>query len=64
MHFKTIFIYSYSVFFPPLMYDLCLGVCLHTGANPLQTNGLGHTPRSYAKEGDASKVLQEFEGKV
>nr|XP_040031412.1 caseinolytic peptidase B protein homolog [Gasterosteus aculeatus aculeatus] len=36
---------------------------LDAGANPLQTNGLGHTPRSYAKEGEASKVLQEFEGK-
>uniref|UniRef100_A0AAQ4P9R4 ClpB family mitochondrial disaggregase n=1 Tax=Gasterosteus aculeatus aculeatus TaxID=481459 RepID=A0AAQ4P9R4_GASAC len=37
---------------------------LDAGANPLQTNGLGHTPRSYAKEGEASKVLQEFEGKA
>ncbi|XP_031716509.1 caseinolytic peptidase B protein homolog [Anarrhichthys ocellatus] len=36
---------------------------LEAGANPLQTNGLGHTARAYAKEGEASKVLQEFEGK-
>lgn len=40
-----------------------LGV-LHTGANPLQTNGLGHTARAYAKEGDVSTVLQQWEGKV
>ncbi|CAL8373521.1 unnamed protein product [Gadus morhua 'NCC'] len=33
------------------------------GANPLQTNGLGHAPRSYAKEGELHKVLQEWEGK-
>lgn len=37
---------------------------LHTGANPLQTNGLGHTARAYAKEGDVSTVLQQWEGKV
>lgn len=36
---------------------------LEAGANPLQTNALGHTARAYAKEGDVSKVLQEFEGK-
>lgn len=40
-------------------------VCvLHTGANPLQTNALGHTARAYAKEGDVSAALQEWEGKV
>ncbi|XP_078102503.1 mitochondrial disaggregase [Sander vitreus] len=36
---------------------------LEAGANPLQTNGLGHTARAYAKEGEVSTVLQEFEGK-
>ncbi|XP_037533964.1 caseinolytic peptidase B protein homolog [Nematolebias whitei] len=36
---------------------------LEAGANPLQTNGLGHTPRAYAKEGEVSTVLQEWEGK-
>nr|XP_046244723.1 caseinolytic peptidase B protein homolog [Scatophagus argus] len=36
---------------------------LEAGANPLQTNGLGHTARAYAKEGDVSAVLQEWEGK-
>ncbi|XP_040901415.1 caseinolytic peptidase B protein homolog [Toxotes jaculatrix] len=36
---------------------------LEAGANPLQTNGLGHTPRAYAKEGEVSKALQEWEGK-
>uniref|UniRef100_A0A8C3G3C2 ClpB family mitochondrial disaggregase n=1 Tax=Cyclopterus lumpus TaxID=8103 RepID=A0A8C3G3C2_CYCLU len=36
---------------------------LEAGANPLQSNGLGHTARAYAKEGEASTVLQEFEGK-
>ncbi|KAG7226041.1 hypothetical protein INR49_018651, partial [Caranx melampygus] len=33
------------------------------GANPLQTNGLGHTARAYAKDGEVSTVLQEWEGK-
>uniref|UniRef100_A0A8D0CY09 ClpB family mitochondrial disaggregase n=1 Tax=Sander lucioperca TaxID=283035 RepID=A0A8D0CY09_SANLU len=36
---------------------------LEAGANPLQTNGLGHTARAYAKEGEVSTILQEFEGK-
>ncbi|XP_047248171.1 caseinolytic peptidase B protein homolog [Girardinichthys multiradiatus] len=36
---------------------------LEAGANPLQTNGLGHTARAYAKEGEVSTVLQEWEGK-
>ncbi|XP_029302153.1 caseinolytic peptidase B protein homolog [Cottoperca gobio] len=36
---------------------------LEAGANPLQTNGLGHTARAYAKEGELNTVLQEFEGK-
>lgn len=39
-------------------------VSVYTGANPLQTNGLGHAARAYAKEGEVSKVLQEWEGKV
>ncbi|KAJ0022188.1 hypothetical protein NQD34_009678 [Periophthalmus magnuspinnatus] len=36
---------------------------LEAGANPLQTNGLGHTPRAYAKDGDVGRLLQEWEGK-
>ncbi|XP_017279422.1 caseinolytic peptidase B protein homolog [Kryptolebias marmoratus] len=36
---------------------------LEAGANPLQTNGLGHAPRTYAKEGEVSAALQEWEGK-
>uniref|UniRef100_A0AAQ5YH71 Clp ATPase C-terminal domain-containing protein n=1 Tax=Amphiprion ocellaris TaxID=80972 RepID=A0AAQ5YH71_AMPOC len=36
---------------------------LEAGANPMQTNGLGHTARAYAKEGEVSTVLQEWEGK-
>lgn len=36
----------------------------HTGASPLQTNGVGHTARAYAKEGEVSTLLQEWEGKV
>ncbi|XP_074535114.1 mitochondrial disaggregase [Halichoeres trimaculatus] len=36
---------------------------LEAGANPLQTNGLGHTARAYAKEGDVGTVLKEWEGK-
>ncbi|XP_069390734.1 mitochondrial disaggregase [Paralichthys olivaceus] len=36
---------------------------LEAGANPLHTNGLGHTARAYAKEGDVSTVLLEWEGK-
>lgn len=42
---------------------MSIGV-LRTGANPLQNNTLGHTPRAYAKEGDVSTLLQEWEGKV
>ncbi|XP_056466772.1 caseinolytic peptidase B protein homolog [Gadus chalcogrammus] len=41
-----------------------VSMLLEAGANPLQTNGLGHAPRSYAKEGELHKVLQEWEGKV
>uniref|UniRef100_A0A672GUM3 ClpB homolog, mitochondrial AAA ATPase chaperonin n=1 Tax=Salarias fasciatus TaxID=181472 RepID=A0A672GUM3_SALFA len=37
---------------------------LEAGANPMQTNGFGHTARAYAKEGEVSKVLLEWEGKV
>ncbi|XP_005454410.2 caseinolytic peptidase B protein homolog [Oreochromis niloticus] len=36
---------------------------LEAGANPLQTNGVGHTARAYAKEGEVSTLLQEWEGK-
>ncbi|XP_026196549.1 caseinolytic peptidase B protein homolog [Anabas testudineus] len=36
---------------------------LEAGANPLQTNALGHTARAYAKEGEVGTVLQEWEGK-
>ncbi|XP_057694591.1 caseinolytic peptidase B protein homolog [Corythoichthys intestinalis] len=36
---------------------------LEFGANPLQANGLGHTARAYAKEGEVSALLQEWEGK-
>ncbi|XP_070685815.1 mitochondrial disaggregase [Pempheris klunzingeri] len=36
---------------------------LDAGANPLQTNGLGHAARAYAKEGEVSTLLQEWEGK-
>ncbi|XP_034055076.1 caseinolytic peptidase B protein homolog [Gymnodraco acuticeps] len=36
---------------------------LESGANPLQTNGLGHTARAYAKDGEVSTVLTEFEAK-
>uniref|UniRef100_A0A668AIX8 ClpB family mitochondrial disaggregase n=1 Tax=Myripristis murdjan TaxID=586833 RepID=A0A668AIX8_9TELE len=36
---------------------------LEAGANPLQSNGLGHTPRAYAKEGELNTLLQEWEGK-
>lgn len=40
-------------------------VCvLHTGANPMLTNGLGHTARAYAKEGDVKTMLEEWEVKV
>ncbi|XP_067103055.1 mitochondrial disaggregase [Osmerus mordax] len=36
---------------------------LDAGANPLQTNALGHTPRAYAKEGELHTLLQEWEEK-
>ncbi|KAL3057220.1 hypothetical protein OYC64_007656 [Pagothenia borchgrevinki] len=36
---------------------------LESGANPLQTNSLGHTARAYAKDGEVSTVLTEFEEK-
>ncbi|KAK2847095.1 hypothetical protein Q5P01_010094 [Channa striata] len=36
---------------------------LEAGANPLQTNGLGHTPRAYAKEGEVNAELKEWEDK-
>ncbi|XP_014192552.1 caseinolytic peptidase B protein homolog isoform X1 [Haplochromis burtoni] len=36
---------------------------LEAGASPLQTNGVGHTARAYAKEGEVSTLLQEWEGK-
>uniref|UniRef100_A0AAR2KKE0 Clp ATPase C-terminal domain-containing protein n=1 Tax=Pygocentrus nattereri TaxID=42514 RepID=A0AAR2KKE0_PYGNA len=35
---------------------------LEAGANPLQTNELGHTPLAYAKEGEMHTVLKEWEG--
>ncbi|KAM4566365.1 mitochondrial disaggregase [Odontesthes bonariensis] len=40
-----------------------VSMLLEAGANPLQTNGLGHTAQAYAKEGEVSTVLQEWEGK-
>ncbi|XP_060799403.1 mitochondrial disaggregase isoform X2 [Neoarius graeffei] len=33
------------------------------GASPLQVNELGHTPLSYAKEGEMHTLLKEYEGK-
>ncbi|XP_039864899.1 caseinolytic peptidase B protein homolog [Simochromis diagramma] len=36
---------------------------LEAGASPLQTNGVGHTARAYAKEGEVSTLLQEWEAK-
>uniref|UniRef100_A0A8C5ERK5 ClpB homolog, mitochondrial AAA ATPase chaperonin n=1 Tax=Gouania willdenowi TaxID=441366 RepID=A0A8C5ERK5_GOUWI len=36
---------------------------LEAGANPIQMNSFEHTARSYAKEGEVSKLLQEWEGK-
>ncbi|XP_053363390.1 caseinolytic peptidase B protein homolog isoform X1 [Clarias gariepinus] len=36
---------------------------LDAGANPLQVNELGHTPLSYAKEGEMHTLLKEWEGK-
>ncbi|XP_067363918.1 mitochondrial disaggregase isoform X2 [Channa argus] len=36
---------------------------LEAGANPLQTNGLGHTARAYAKDGEVSAVLKDWENK-
>lgn len=44
---------------------MCVCICtLHTGANPLLTNGLGHTAQAYAKEGNVKTILQEYESKV
>lgn len=40
-----------------------VSMLLDAGANPLQTNGLGHTARAYAKDGEVSTLLQEWEGK-
>uniref|UniRef100_A0A3B3D0P4 ClpB family mitochondrial disaggregase n=1 Tax=Oryzias melastigma TaxID=30732 RepID=A0A3B3D0P4_ORYME len=42
---------------------LAVRMLLEAGANPLQTNGLGHTARAYAKEGEVSTALLEWEGK-
>ncbi|XP_014878083.1 caseinolytic peptidase B protein homolog isoform X1 [Poecilia latipinna] len=42
---------------------LAVRLLLEAGANPLQTNSLGHTARAYAKEGEVNTVLQEWEGK-
>ncbi|KAG9335259.1 hypothetical protein JZ751_005439 [Albula glossodonta] len=36
---------------------------LEAGANPLQTNDMGHTPLAYAKEGEMQALLKEWEGK-
>ncbi|KAM9441630.1 mitochondrial disaggregase-like [Salvelinus alpinus] len=43
-----------------------LAVCmlLENGANPLQTNALGHTASAYAKEGELHTLLQEWRDKV
>ncbi|XP_058490250.1 mitochondrial disaggregase [Solea solea] len=38
-------------------------ILLEAGANPLQTNELGHTARAYAKEGEVGTALLEWEGK-
>uniref|UniRef100_A0A4W4EAT8 Clp ATPase C-terminal domain-containing protein n=1 Tax=Electrophorus electricus TaxID=8005 RepID=A0A4W4EAT8_ELEEL len=38
-------------------------VLLEEGANPLQTNDLGHTPLAYAKEGEMHTLLKEWESK-
>uniref|UniRef100_A0A7N6F702 Mitochondrial disaggregase n=1 Tax=Anabas testudineus TaxID=64144 RepID=A0A7N6F702_ANATE len=47
------------------VYDTSREKGIHSleGANPLQTNALGHTARAYAKEGEVGTVLQEWEGK-
>uniref|UniRef100_A0A668SE27 Mitochondrial disaggregase n=1 Tax=Oreochromis aureus TaxID=47969 RepID=A0A668SE27_OREAU len=47
------------------VYDTSREKGIHSleGANPLQTNGVGHTARAYAKEGEVSTLLQEWEGK-
>ncbi|XP_008423690.1 caseinolytic peptidase B protein homolog isoform X1 [Poecilia reticulata] len=42
---------------------LAVRMLLEAGANPLQTNSLGHMARAYAKEGEVNTVLQEWEGK-
>uniref|UniRef100_A0A3Q2VNG3 Mitochondrial disaggregase n=1 Tax=Haplochromis burtoni TaxID=8153 RepID=A0A3Q2VNG3_HAPBU len=47
------------------VYDTSREKGIHSleGASPLQTNGVGHTARAYAKEGEVSTLLQEWEGK-
>uniref|UniRef100_A0A3P9Q3C5 ClpB family mitochondrial disaggregase n=1 Tax=Poecilia reticulata TaxID=8081 RepID=A0A3P9Q3C5_POERE len=47
------------------VYDTSREKGIHSleGANPLQTNSLGHMARAYAKEGEVNTVLQEWEGK-
>uniref|UniRef100_A0A6Q2YFY7 ClpB homolog, mitochondrial AAA ATPase chaperonin n=1 Tax=Esox lucius TaxID=8010 RepID=A0A6Q2YFY7_ESOLU len=47
------------------VYDTSREKGIHSleGANPLQTNALGHTARAYAKEGELHTLLQEWEGK-
>uniref|UniRef100_A0AAZ3PZX5 ClpB homolog, mitochondrial AAA ATPase chaperonin n=1 Tax=Oncorhynchus tshawytscha TaxID=74940 RepID=A0AAZ3PZX5_ONCTS len=42
---------------------LAVRMLLEKGANPLQTNALGHTARAYAKEGELHTLLLEWEGK-
>ncbi|XP_055751063.1 caseinolytic peptidase B protein homolog isoform X2 [Salvelinus fontinalis] len=42
---------------------LAVRMLLEKGANPLQTNALGHTARAYAKEGELHALLLEWEGK-
>ncbi|KAJ8368098.1 hypothetical protein SKAU_G00081260 [Synaphobranchus kaupii] len=36
---------------------------LEAGANPLQTNDIGHKPVAYAKEGELYTLLKDWEGK-
>uniref|UniRef100_A0A674MDE1 ClpB family mitochondrial disaggregase n=1 Tax=Takifugu rubripes TaxID=31033 RepID=A0A674MDE1_TAKRU len=40
-----------------------VSMLLEAGANPMLTNGLGHTARAYAKEGDVKTMLEEWEVK-
>ncbi|KAJ8410854.1 hypothetical protein AAFF_G00188110 [Aldrovandia affinis] len=42
---------------------LSVRMLLEAGANPLQTNDMGHTPLAYAKEGELQTLLKEWEGK-